>query len=236
MVPRDAITHALLQKGINLMDIQAVDSLYRHTTYQFTINQGVAQGCPLSPTLFAIFIDDLLKTLNSSSEGIQIGNTNINNLAYADDIVLLANSKENLQTLINKTAGWCKENGMLANISKCATMSNLASYEHLYWEDTPIPKKKTYKYLGLLFQSNGQWDKQKKTPIGKCHSKISKYNRILGNSNPDINTKIQIYKGRGEISARVWYRNLEPQHVARWTGRRAIMRTRKNGKHRRMSR
>ena len=82
MVPRDAIISALLKSGVNLMDVRSVESLYRHTTAraafgnqksrEFNILQGVAQGCPLSPTLFAIFINNLLEKLNMRNEGIQL--------------------------------------------------------------------------------------------------------------------------------------------------------------------
>ena len=145
MVPRDAIFHALMEMKANIADIQAIQKLYKTTTAkamfngkesrEFNIHQGVAQGCPLSPTLFAVFINKLLETLNQSREGVKLKSCTCNNLAYADDIVLLAHSREGLQKLINITAKWCKNHGMKANVSKCASMTNKEEYEPFYWND-----------------------------------------------------------------------------------------------------
>ena len=95
MVPREAMLSALVKLGVNTHLVKVIHSLYRETTAKalfhkaqsrsFKINQGVAQGCPLSPTLFAAFINSLLNTLNTSKIGLNINGANLNNLAYADD-------------------------------------------------------------------------------------------------------------------------------------------------------
>ena len=73
----------------------------------FDVNTGVKQGCILSTTLFALYIDDLAKELNSSAFGVQVNNRNVAALLYADDIVLLAPNAENLQTSIDLIHNWC---------------------------------------------------------------------------------------------------------------------------------
>jgi hypothetical protein len=60
------------------------------------VNIGVRQGAPSSPTLFNLIPNQLAKALSQLKEGIDIDGTNINVLMYADDIVLLANSQEQL--------------------------------------------------------------------------------------------------------------------------------------------
>jgi len=69
-------------------------------TEWFEIKLGLRQGCVLSPILFLIFINDLIKELKASGLGIAIGSMKVSNLALADDIVLLADNKANLQRLI----------------------------------------------------------------------------------------------------------------------------------------
>ena len=58
------------------------------------------QSCVLSPLLFLIFINDLIKEFNKSDSGVLVGDVRINNLAFADDIVLIANNEEELQELV----------------------------------------------------------------------------------------------------------------------------------------
>ena len=56
------------------------------------------QGCPISPTLFNIYINELAKTLEeSAAPGMTLHNTEIKRLLYADDLVLLSPTKEGLQ-------------------------------------------------------------------------------------------------------------------------------------------
>ena len=72
-------------------------------TEWFDIEIGLRQGCVLSPLLFLIFINDLLKELKASGLGITIGAMKVSNLTFADDIALLADNKANLQRLVKIT-------------------------------------------------------------------------------------------------------------------------------------
>ena len=65
----------------------------------FSVEQGVAQGCSLSPILFSVFINDLLK---EAELGIHLGEGGrIGGMLFADDFVRLSDSKEQLQKLID---------------------------------------------------------------------------------------------------------------------------------------
>ena len=59
------------------------------------IQKGVRQGCVLSPNLFSLCSEKIMKTVQDL-EGVQLGDMNINNLRYADDTALIANSNEKL--------------------------------------------------------------------------------------------------------------------------------------------
>ena len=66
----------------------------------FQIGKGVCQGCILSPCLFNLYVEHIMKNarLDEAQAGIKITGRNINNLRYADDTILIAETKEKLRT------------------------------------------------------------------------------------------------------------------------------------------
>ena len=74
------------------------------TTDWFQIGKGVHQSCILSPCLFNLYAEYILRNagLDEAQAGIKIAGRNINNLRYADDTILLAESKEELKSLLMK--------------------------------------------------------------------------------------------------------------------------------------
>ena len=72
------------------------------TTDLFQIRKGVCQGCILSPCLFNLYAEYIMRNdgLDEAQAGIKIARRNINNLRYADDTTLMAESKEELKNLL----------------------------------------------------------------------------------------------------------------------------------------
>ena len=68
------------------------------------IEKGVRQGCLLSPCLFKLYAEYIMRNagLDELQAGIKIGGRNINNLRYADDTTLMAESEEELKSLLMK--------------------------------------------------------------------------------------------------------------------------------------
>ena len=77
------------------------------TTDCFKIGKGVRQGCILSPCLFNIYAEYILRNagLEETQAGIKIAGRNINNLRYADDTTLMAESEEEVKSLLMKVRG-----------------------------------------------------------------------------------------------------------------------------------
>ena len=78
---------------------------FRHVTADwFKIGKGVCQGCILSPCLFNFYAEYIMRNarLEEAQAGIKIAGRNINNLRYADDITLRAESEEELKSLLMK--------------------------------------------------------------------------------------------------------------------------------------
>ena len=74
------------------------------TTDWFQTGKGVCQGCILSPCLFNFYAEDIMRNagLEETQAGIKIARRNINNLRYADDTTLMAESEEELKSLLMK--------------------------------------------------------------------------------------------------------------------------------------
>ena len=99
----------------------------RHgTTDWFQIGKGVCQGCILSPCLFNLYAEYIMRNarLDEAKAGIKIAGRNINNLRYADDIILMSESEEELKGLLMKVKEESKKVGLKLNIQKTKIMAS----------------------------------------------------------------------------------------------------------------
>ena len=88
----------------------------------FQIGKGVRQGCILSPCLYNLYAEYIMRNtgLDKAEAGIKIAGRNINNLKYADDTTLMAESEEELKSLLMKV----KEESQKLNIQKTKIMAS----------------------------------------------------------------------------------------------------------------
>ena len=96
------------------------------TTDWFQMKKGVCQGCILSPSLFNLYAQYILRNagLDEAQAGIKIARRNINNLRYADDTTLMAESKEELKSLLMKVKEKSEKVGLKLNIQKMKIMAS----------------------------------------------------------------------------------------------------------------
>ena len=87
------------------------------TTDWFQIGNGVRQGCILSPCLFNLYAEYTMRNarLDEAQAGIKIARRNINNLRYSDDTTLMAESEEELKTLLMKAKEESQKVGLKLN-------------------------------------------------------------------------------------------------------------------------
>ena len=90
------------------------------TTDWFQIGKGVCQGCILSPCLFNLYAEYITRNagLDEAQGGIKIARRNINNLRYADDTTFMAESEEELKTLLMKVNEESEKAGLKLKIQK----------------------------------------------------------------------------------------------------------------------
>ena len=96
------------------------------TTDWFQIGKGICQGCTLSPCLFNLYAGYIVRNarLDEAKAGIKISGRKINNLRYADDTTLMAESEEELKSLLMKVKEESKKVGLRLNIQKSKIMAS----------------------------------------------------------------------------------------------------------------
>ena len=96
------------------------------TTDWFQIGKGVCQGCIVSPCLFNFYAEYIMRNagLEEAQAGIKIAGRNINTLRYADDTTLMAESEEELKSLLMKVKEESEKVGLNLNIQKTKIMAS----------------------------------------------------------------------------------------------------------------
>ena len=169
-VPRDILLKKLHNVGIRGKVFNIIRSIYSNdkaylkmdgkVTEAFPINQGVRQGCVLSPLLFNIFMADLAKNLSSLEEGFEIGNSKINSIFWADDIVLLCKNGSQLNKMIKMISDYCETNRLTINSkkTKCLIFNKTGRLirEQFFLNGTLLENVREYKYLGFIVTPSGE--------------------------------------------------------------------------------
>ena len=96
------------------------------TTDWFLIGKAVCQGCILSPCLFNLYAEYIMRNsgLEESQAGIKTAGRNINHLRYADDTTLMAESEEELKSILMKVKEQSEKVGLKLNIQKTKIMAS----------------------------------------------------------------------------------------------------------------
>ena len=151
----------------NLHAGQEVTVRTRHgKTDWFQIGKGIRQGCLWSPSLFNLYAEYIMRNarLDEAQTGFKIAGRNINNLKYADDTTLMAESKEELKSFLMKVNQESEKAGLKLNIQKTKIM---ASAPITSWQiDGEILETVThFIFLGSKVTANGDCSHEIKTLV-----------------------------------------------------------------------
>ena len=208
-IDRHMMLYTLLLNNIDGKIYNSISSIYQNSEFCVPLNgkltdwficePGVKQGDNLYPTLFAVFINDLVKEVNDQDMGINIVDKKLLILVYADDIAMVANNEEDLQHLLNKLHCWWKKWRVLINTDKSNCMhfrrgrSKQIEFEFTVGRNV-CEIVEQYTYLGVTFNCKGNFTPNANT-LGKAAG------RTLGK----IISKIHILKDFGFKSYEALY-------------------------------
>ena len=167
---RDGLFKKLLSYDVDRRFVRLLRNIYATSSLAvktqngrssiFASNVGLKQGCNLSPLLFNIFINDLLSEIDTHREDSPMLNgIPINGLMYADDLVLISESEEGLQHLLNILNSYTEKWFMQVNKSKTKYMrickQNRKPLALMKLGDSALENTSEYCYLGTVFTCNG---------------------------------------------------------------------------------
>uniref|UniRef100_A0A671TEK4 Reverse transcriptase domain-containing protein n=1 Tax=Sparus aurata TaxID=8175 RepID=A0A671TEK4_SPAAU len=190
-VPHGILWEVLREYVVGGPLLRAVQSLYDRSrslvriagskSDLFPVHVGLRQGCSLSPVLFIIF-NDRISRRSHGPEGIWFGSHWISSLLFADDVVLLAPSSQDLQHVLGRFAAECEVAGMRISTSKSEAMvldqKKVACSLQVGGEF--LPQVEEFKYLGVLFTSEGRMEREIDRRIGAVAAVMRSLYRSVG--------------------------------------------------------
>ncbi|CAB1098704.1 unnamed protein product [Ectocarpus sp. CCAP 1310/34] len=167
----------------------------------FDIEQGVPQGCTLSPTLFQVFINDLLEVVEAVRKGVKVGDTetSVSGMLFADDFVGMSDTPEGLQLQIDAAKKFTDKWRLSANVQKSAVMvcneNKEEPVEHRWkWGIEEIAVVDQYTYLGVEIAKDCSWNAHMSKVAEKGKARAGKLHPILANRHLDTRIKLTVLK------------------------------------------
>ena len=173
---RLGLLHKLITYGLDIGYIKLIKDMYDKTAQSLRINsrmtrifktyKGVKQGCILSPRLFNLFINDIPDLFSDDKmtnpcKPVHLNDTKINCLMYADDLILLSESEEGLQTCLNRLNEYNEKWDLKLNIKKTKVLifqnNGKKSQTSFKIGENFLQIATEYKYLGTIITNTGSF-------------------------------------------------------------------------------
>ena len=139
--------------------------------------RGVKQGCILSPTLFSLYTEELAARIRRMNVGVKVGEDKILMLLYADNVVVMNESAEELQSVLEVIGGYGRDLGVSfsSEKSKIMVVNRSENEGNITWmlDEKELQQTKEYKYLGVWMSTNG-CERTKNEKIGMTNQWIGR--------------------------------------------------------------
>jgi hypothetical protein len=193
---------ALKRQGINSKMIRIIKEMYRNARGyvkldkkgpEFNLEKGVKQGDPLAPNLFNCSLEEVFRNLGWEEKGIKINGEWLNNLRFADDTVLIAQSREDLQAMLDEFEEKSREAGLEINVEKTVLLSNSKETKKIYVKGKEVKTVAEATYLGQQISFGDRMDKEISSRMSKGWRNYWSLKQIYKSKIP-IKAKVKILK------------------------------------------
>lgn len=205
-VPINKLWKVLQETNLSQTLIKALKNLYDGSTSQikvgnklsqkFVVNKGLRQGCCVSPTLFKIFIAKALHLWKRKcgGMGIDLGELCLYTLQFADDQVIMANDKEDIEYMARKLQEEYRRWGLEINIDKTKYLPIGTALSNIELENNDtIASCNEYTYLGVVFDTTGKDDNEIRKRDVQARKTIGCLNGIFWSQEIGKQRKYTIY-------------------------------------------
>ena len=192
----DCVSHQKLWCTMETMGfpthiVKMINNLYKNqesavrtsfgNSHWFKIGRGVRQGCILSPYLYNIYAEDIMReVLGYKDWGVKIAGVKISNLRFADDTTLICSNKEELMEMLNLTKRVSLDRGLKLNAKKTKVMvlDNDFDGSDFTLDGEKIERVKDFVYLGSCIDTNGKSSTEIKRRLAMAKGTVLKMDKI----------------------------------------------------------
>ena len=223
---RDGLWWTIAENGVKGKMWRILRAMYRTSKSKvfcggqdseiFDVELGVRQGDVLSPLVFSIFFNGLIRALKAKGYGVEVRWKRICGLWYADDIALMAGSQQELRDMLKCVDEYCEKWRCAANAKKSGVMIvGGADDGHedgmpYYLNGEVVPIVSTYKYLGIVFNNTWSWTDQSEYVLSRATKAVDNVEfRFWKNRSVDIESKViawkSVFRPAIEYGSEVWW-------------------------------
>ena len=202
---QEAVWKILQNRGVPAKIVNLIKEMYRgancrvmhkgNISKEIAVRNGVKQGCVLSPLLFNICLDHVMKKINDTASGIRWGMVSrLGDLEYADDICLISQSVRAMAHKLTRLSDEAEKIGLKINIQKTKEMRmRIQDDRELRLKNTVIEQVQEFTYLGSIIDETGGTEADVRARINKARRAFGMLNNIWKSGSYSREVKLRIF-------------------------------------------